>query len=343
MSLKAKKRLRVIVLVHEDLVPPDTLEGQSEKDIQLWKTEYDVVSTLRKIGHEVFPLGLRSDLAVIERAIEDHKPHVAFNLLEEFHGYPLYDQHVVSYLELKRMPYTGCNPRGLTIAHDKALTKEILTFHRVHVPGFAVFPINRKVRMPRRLKFPLFVKSLIDEGSAGISKASVVRDEEKLAERVDFIHRQNNAPAIAEEFIEGREIYVGVIGNQKLQTYTPWELVMKNLPEGESVIATGKVKWDINYQKQVGVATQAASLAPELGKRFEHTSKRIYRLLGLSGYARLDYRLTEDGLLYLIEANPNAQIARNEDFADSAEHCGIKYEQLLQKIITLGLSYRPFI
>ena len=343
MSLKRKKKLRVIVLVHEDLVPPDTLEGQSEKDVQLWKTEYDVVSTLRKIGHEVFPLGLRSDLDVIQKAIEDHKPHIAFNLLEEFHGYPLYDQHVVSYLELKRLSYTGCNPRGLTIAHDKALTKEILTLHRVHVPGFAVFPINRKVRMPRRLKFPLFVKSLIDEGSVGISKASVVRDEEKLAERVEFIHRQNDAPAIAEEFIEGREIYVGVIGNQKLQAYTPWELVMKNLPEGEQVIATGKVKWDINYQKQIGVATQPASLTPELEKRFEHTSKRIYRILGLSGYGRLDYRLTEDGRIYLIEANPNAQIARNEDFADSAEHCGIKYEQLLQKIVTLGLSYRPFI
>ncbi len=343
MSFKTKKKLRVIVLVHEDLVPPDTLEGQSEKEMQLWKTEYDVVSTLRKIGHEVYPIGLRSELGVIRQAIEDHKPHIAFNLLEEFDGYPLYDQHVVSYLELKRVPYTGCNPRGLTIAHDKALTKKILAYHRIHVPGFAVFPINRKVRMPRRLKFPLFVKSLIDEGSVGIAKASVVSDEEKLAERVEFIHRQNAAPAIAEEFIEGREIYVGVIGNQKLQTYTPWELVMKNLPEGEQVIATGKVKWDINYQKQIGVATQPAALTPELEKKFEHTSKRIYRILGLSGYGRLDYRLAEDGRIYLIEANPNAQIARNEDFADSAEHCGIKYEQLLQKIITLSLSYRPFI
>jgi D-alanine-D-alanine ligase len=343
MSFKTKKRLRVIVLVHEDLVPPDSLEGQSEKDKQLWKTEYDVVSTLRKVGHEVFPVGLRSELGVIRQAIEEHKPHVAFNLLEEFDGYPLYDQHVVSYLELKKLAYTGCNPRGLTIAHDKALTKKILAYHRIHVPGFAVFPINRKVRMRRRLKFPLFVKSLIDEGSVGISKASIVRDEEKLAERVDFIHRQNSAPAIAEEFIEGREVYHGVIGNQKLQTYTPWEMVIKNLPEGESVVATGKVKWDLNYQKQIGVTTGPAQITPELEKKFEHTSKRIYRILGLSGYARLDYRLTEDGRIYLIEANPNAQIARNEDFADSAEHCGVKYEQLLQKIITLGLSYRSFV
>ncbi len=343
MSFKTKKRLRIIVLVHEDLVPPDSLEGHSEKEIQLWKTEYDVVLTLKKMGHEVVAVGLRSELGVIRQAVEDHKPHIAFNLLEEFDGYPLYDQHVVSYLELKKLAYTGCNPRGLTIAHDKALTKKILAYHRIRVPGFAVFPINRKVRVPRRLKFPLFVKSLIDEGSVGISKASIVRDGEKLAERVDFIHRQNGAPAIAEEFIEGREVYVGIIGNQKLRTYTPWELVMKNLPEGEPVIATGKVKWDANYQKQAGVVTGPALITPELEKKFEHISKRIYRILGLSGYARLDYRLAEDGRIYLIEANPNAQIARNEDFADSAEHCGVKYEELLQKIVTLGLSYRPYV
>jgi D-alanine-D-alanine ligase len=339
MSLKTKRKLRVIVLVHEDLVPPDTLEGQSEKDIQLWKTEYDVVSTLRKMGHEVWPIGLRNELGLIGEAIENHKPHIAFNLLEEFDGYPLYDQHVVSYLELRRLSYTGCNPRGLTLSHDKALTKKILSYHRIHVPGFAVFPLNRKVRRPSRLKFPLLVKSLIDEGSVGISQASIVNDDERLRERVEFIHRQNGAHALAEQYIEGREIYIGVIGNQRLQTYTPWELVMENLPEGAHNIATAKVKWDPKYQKKVGLVTRAAKLTPELEKRFAHTSKRIYQILHLSGYARIDYRLTEDGRIYVLEANPNPQIARNEDFADSAEHSGVKYEPLLQKILTLGLSY----
>jgi len=341
MSFKPKKKLRVIVLVREDLIPPGNLDGVENKEKQEWRTEYDVVSTLRRMGHEVWPVGVRDELGAIREAIEERKPHVAFNLLEEFAGYPLFDQHVVSYLELKKQKYTGCNPLGLTLTHDKALTKKILTYHRVHVPRFAFFPVNRKVQRPSRLSFPLFVKSVSDEGSVGIAQASIVRDEEKLKERVEFIHRQNGTHAIAEEYIEGREIYVGVIGNRKLQAYTPWELVMPNLPDGAPNIATGKVKWDVEYQKRIGLVTQPAKLEPQAAKEFERLSKRIYKILGLSGYARIDYRLREDGRMYVLEVNPNAQIARDEDFADSAEHRGVKYEALLQKILTLGLSYDP--
>lgn len=341
MSRKPKKKLRVIVLMHEDLIPPDTLGGVENKEKELWRTEYDVVSTLRTMGHEVWPVGVGSELGVIRGAIEEHKPHVAFNLLEEFDGYPFFDQHVVSYLELKKQKYTGCNPRGLTLGRDKALTKKILAYHRIAVPRFAVFPINRKMVLPKRVRYPLFVKSLSDEGSVGIAQASVVRDAEKLKERVEFIHRQNQTTAIAEEYIEGREIYVGVIGNQRLQAYTPWELVMKSLPEGAANIATGKVKWDVRYQKKIGLETRPAQLESQADKEFERLSKRIYRILGLSGYARIDYRLTVDGRMYVLEVNPNPQIAHNEDFSDSAEHCGVKYEVLLQKIMTLGMSYSP--
>jgi D-alanine-D-alanine ligase len=341
MSFKPKRKLRVIVLVREDLIPPGSLDGVENKDKEEWRTEYDVVSALRRMGHEVWPVGVRDELGVIREAIEEHKPHVAFNLLEEFAGYPLFDQHVVSYLELKKQKYTGCNPLGLTLTHDKALTKKILAYHRVHVPRFAFFPVNRKVQRPGRLSFPLFVKSVSDEGSVGIAQASIVRDDEKLKERVEFIHRQNGTAAIAEEYIEGREIYVGVIGNRNLHAYTPWELVMPNLPEGAPNLATGKVKWDVEYQKRIGLVTRPAKLEPQAGREFERLSKRIYKILGLTGYARIDYRLREDGRMYVLEVNPNPQIARDEDFADSAEHRGIKYEALLQKIMTLGISYDP--
>src|SRR5688572_5777316 len=191
MSTELPKKLRVMVLVHEDLVPPDTIEGLSAKEIAPWKTEWDVISTVKKMGHDVYPVGVYNNLGVIDNALIEHKPHIAFNLLEEFHGYPLYDQHVVSYLELMKQPYTGCNPRGLTLAHDKALTKMILAYHRLQVPNFAVFPIKRKVRRPKRLTFPLLVKSISEEGSVGISQASVVHDDDKLKQRVEFIHRQN--------------------------------------------------------------------------------------------------------------------------------------------------------
>jgi D-alanine-D-alanine ligase len=326
------------VLLSQELMPPGSIPDGVEKEKQPWRTEYDVISTLKSMGHEVSPVGLRSDLEVIAKAREELKPQIAFNLLEDFEGQALYDQHVVSYLELIKQPYTGCNPRGLTIAHDKALTKKILSYHRIPVPGFAVFPMGQKVVRPRRLKFPLFVKSVVEEGSVGISQASVVSDDQKLAERVEFIHRQTSSHAIAEQYIEGREIYVGVIGNRKLQTYTPWELLINNLPEGSLNIATGRLKWNPDYQKKVGLVTKPADLSPELQRKILLLSKRIYRHLCLSGYARLDYRVTNDGECYLLEANPNPQIAKNEDFSDSAAHCGLSYPQLLHKIVTLGLS-----
>src|SRR6185369_13610968 len=172
----------------------------------------------------------------------------------------------------------------------------ILSYHRIAVPGFAVFPMGqKKVVRPRRLKFPLFVKSVVEEGSVGIAQASVVNDDDKLAERVEFIHRQTNSHAIAEQYIEGREIYVSVIGNRNLQTYTPWELTIKNLPEGALNIATGRLKWNPDYQKKVGLVTKPADLPEELQEKVEQLSKRIYRHLNLTGYARMDYRLSNNG------------------------------------------------
>lgn len=344
MSRKIIKKLRVVVLVHETLVPPDKLDDDIDSSAQPWRTEYDVISTLRKIGHEVWAVGVGGEISAIREAIETHKPQVIFNLLEEFDGYPLFDQHVVAYLELQKQRYTGCNARGMMLARDKALTKKILAYHRIRVPRFAVFPLKangRSVERMRRLRFPLFVKSLSDEGSASIAQASIVHDEDKLKDRVAFIHHHNNTSAIAEEFIEGREIYVAVIGNKKLQAFTPWELILENLPEWSYNIASGKVKWDGNYQERIGVVTEPAKLEVVLKKEFERLSKRMYRILELSGYARFDYRMTPEGRIYLIEVNTNPQIARYEDFAESAEHCGLKYEELIQKIITLGMSYDP--
>src|SRR5213083_717555 len=319
------KKVRVIVLCHEDLVPPDSIEGLTPKESAPFKTEWDVISTLKKMGHEVSPVGVYNNLGVIGNAILEGKPHIAFNLLEEFHGYPLYDQHVVSYLELMKQPYTGCNPRGLTISHDKALSKMVLAYHRIHIPAFAVFRMNRIVKRSKRLKFPLLVKSISEEGSVGIARASIVNDDAKLAERVEFIHLQTKTHAIAEQYIAGREIYVSVIGNQRLQTYTPWELVIEKLPEGAPNIATSKLKWDPAYQEKVGVVTRAAELDKKMHDRLVRLSKKIYRTLFLTGYARLDYRVTDDGQIYLLEANPNPQIALNEDFADSAKHSGLDY------------------
>lgn len=342
MTFQLKRKLRVLVLVHEDLIPPDSVDDLTDEQMQPFKTEFDVTATLSGMGHTIEVAGVYSDLRVIREVIERFKPHVVFNLLEEFHGQPLFDQHVVSYLELMRQSYTGCNPRGLTLAHDKALSKKILAYHRLHVPRFAVFPRGRKIRRPARVTFPLLVKSAIEEGSVGISQASIVYDDNKLAERVRMVHEKIETDAIAEQYIEGRELYVAVVGNNRLQTFPPLELTFKNLPEGAPNIATDKVKWDYSYQKKVGLETRPMRKdSPQLLRHIDRTAKRIYRTLGLSGYARLDFRLTCDNELYLLEANPNPQLSYGDDFAESAELDGVDYEMLLQKIINLGLIYRP--
>jgi D-alanine-D-alanine ligase len=307
-----------------------------------WKTEYDVIVTLRDdLGHEVLALGLLDDLSVLRRAIEEFNPHIAFNLLEEFHGVSVYDHHVVSYLELMKRRYTGCNPRGLLLAHDKALSKQILSYHRVPVPDHAVFPLGQKTRRPKRLEFPLFVKSLTEEGSVGIAKASLVNDDAQLVERVTFIHESLGTDAIAERFIGGRELYVGVLGNRRLQTLPVWELTSSAREEGSPLIATAKVKWDVEYQKKAGIRYAKAESLPEgLEPKIERLCKRAYKTLHLTGYARMDFRLTDDGKLYLLEANPNPQLSYGDEFAESAETIGIKYPDLLQRIINLGLAYR---
>lgn len=332
---------RIVVLMHEDLVPPDTIDGLTDAQIAPYKTEYDVVVTLRDMGHDVMPLGVSDDLGMIRRAIEHFKPHTCFNLLEEFHGLGVYDAHVVSYLELMRQPYTGCNPRGLMLAHNKALSKMICRYHRIPVPRFAVFQIGRKVRKPSKLAYPLLVKSLTEEGSVGISQASVVYDDEHLTERVQFIHRTVGTDAIAEQYIDGRELYVGVMGNDRLQVLPIWEMIFPKLRDDAPKIATGKVKWDTRYQKKIGLDTQMArGLDEALQLQIQRLCKRIYRSLGLSGYARMDLRLTPEGRAYLIEANPNPNLSYGEDFAESAERAGLGYDQLLHKLISLGMRYR---
>jgi D-alanine-D-alanine ligase len=336
------KPLRILMLIEEGLNPPDSIEGLNDEQIAPFKTEWDVWSSLRKMGHEVQKLELHNELGAVRDAIAQFKPQVAFNLMEGFRGNPIYDQHVVSYLELIEQPYTGCNPRGMTLARDKALTKKIMAYHRIRVPAFAVFPRGRAIVRPRKLAFPLMVKSVSVEGSIGISQASVVHDEEKLKERVKFIHDSLSTYAIAEQFIEGRELYVGVLGNLRLQTLPIWELVFEKMPEDQPRIATRRSKFNMAYQKKWGITSRAAEGLPEaVHKELPHLCKRIYRILGLTGYARLDFRLTADGGLYLLEANPNPQIAQNEDFADSAKAAGVEYEDLLERILKLGLSYSP--
>jgi D-alanine-D-alanine ligase len=333
------KPLRVLVLVHPDLIPPDSAKGYSPDEVNVWKTEYDVMSTLRSAGHQVEVLGVQYELRPIRDKVEEWKPNIVFNLLEEFHGDTIYDQNVVSYLELLRIPYTGCNPRGLMLARGKDLAKKLLAYHRVPLPAFAVFQKGRSIRRPPTLKFPLIVKSLSKDASRGIAQASVVEDEARLAERVAFIHDTIGTAAIAEQYIDGREVYVGMLGNDRRRVLPVWELQFGNMASGAWKIATEKVKHDLDYQEKLGIEHGAAKdIPPPLRAKIQSMVRRICRTLELDGYARIDFRLSGEGVPYFIEANPNPEIAKGEEFAEAAAHDRLKYRDLLNRILILGIQ-----
>ncbi|MFI5402479.1 MAG: D-alanine--D-alanine ligase, partial [Planctomycetota bacterium] len=267
------------------------------------------------------------------------EPDIAFNLLVDFDGVAIYDQHVVGYLELLRKRYTGCNPRGMMLARDKGLSKEILGYHRIRSPGFAVFPVGKKVQKPAKLAYPLVVKSLNEEASLGISQASLVTSDEKLKERVEFMHQTFEVDVIAEEYVEGREISLALLGNGEPRAFPAWELDLSRLPKRAPRFATARVKWDLAYQRRHAIRSRPAQLPPPLAGRLARLGRRAYALLGLSGYARIDVRLREDGTPFVLEANPNPDLSRADDFARGAAAAGLGYEDLVERILRLGIAY----
>ena len=336
-----KKKLRVLVLVSKHLIPPDFIPPE-ELERSNCRTEYYVINTLRQLGHTVEPLGIDGDLKLVKDSIDQFRPHILFNLLEEWDGETLFDHNVVSYLELIKQAYTGCNPKGLLLARDKSLSKKILNYHRIKTPHFAVAKRGKKFNRPQKMQFPLIVKSLTEEGSVGISQNSVVKDDTKLQERIAFIHEHALSDAIVETFIEGKDIYISVLGNKKINIFPILQLEFKDAPNGIHQIATSKVKWNPEYREKYSIDCQfATDLSPELANRISDLSKKIYKILAISGYARLDMRLTDDGQVYFIEANPNPDISNHEEFAISAQKAGIDYPNLIEKIVTLGLNWNP--
>ncbi|GAB5442875.1 MAG: D-alanine--D-alanine ligase [Fuerstiella sp.] len=334
------RKLRVAALIRDGLIPPADATGYNVEDPPDWKMEFDIISTLRERGHEVRPVGLYDDLTPVRECILNWKPHIAFMMLEEFHGVAQYDHAIVSYLELMKQAYTGCNPRGLMLTHDKALSKKILNFHRIPTPRFVVFRRRRAIRPQAKLQYPVLVKSATEDASFGISQNSIVRNDEALTERVRFVHETVGTDALAEEYIEGRELYVGVIGNKQLKVLPVWEMFFRNMPDDVAHIATARVKWNARYQKKHGIETgPAPDLTADEQTRIQRICKRVYRALNMSGYARIDMRMTASGQVYVIEANANPNLEYGEDFAESAESDGLAYEKLLERLMSLGLNY----
>jgi D-alanine-D-alanine ligase len=332
------KTLRIILLVHRDLVPPKSFSSKRKWEESECKTEFDVWKALGELGHQVQIVPVFDDLSIIRKALEEFRPHIAFNLLEEFNGQVLYEQNVVSYLELMGLKYTGSNPKGLMISRDKGLAKKLLAYHGIRTPEFRIFPLDKKGDYTN-LEFPLFVKTLNEEASLGIAQSSIVRHEQALRDRVEYLHEHYCVDVLVERYIEGREFYVGVMGNNRLKTFPIWELYFKNQAYRGPKISTYRVKWSAEYRKKHGVTTGLAQpLDENVVEEIIDICKRAYDALYISGYARMDLRLSEQNEVYFIEANPNPDIGYQEDFAESIFAIGLEYRDLLAQIIRLGLE-----
>lgn len=334
-----KKKLKILALF--DAIAPTTLDQDLSAELQTddWKTEANVLAALGELGHTVEHLAIFDDLNLLRQKLDAFQPDILFNLADQFRNNRAFDQNIASFLEMHGVTFTGCGSTGLTLCKHKAISKKILGYHRIRVPEFTVIARGKRCARPARLKFPILVKPLKEEASYGISQASFVETDEQFKERVQFIHTSHDCDVIAEEYIAGRELYVSVLGNHKLEVFPIRELVFKEVPPDEPKIATYRAKWDEEYRKKWGLQNQfAEGLDPALAKDIIQTCKRIYRLLTIDGYARVDLRVTPQNEIYFIEANPNPILASDEDFAQSALKAGLAYPQLIERIIRTGLK-----
>ena len=334
-----KRKLKILALF--DAIAPTTLDQDLSAELKTddWKTEANVLAALAELGHNVEHLAIFDNLDLLRQKLQAFAPDLIFNLADQFKNNRAFDQAIVSFLEMHGVPFTGCGSTGLTLCKHKGISKKILSYHRIRTPEFSVIPRGKRPARPKRLRFPILIKPLKEEASLGISQASFIETDEQFKERVLFIHEKTDNDAIAEEYIAGRELYVSVLGNHRLQVFPIRELVFKEVPPDEPKIATFKAKWDEEYRKRWGLQNQfAAGLDPPVVRNIEQTCKRIYHLLTIDGYARVDLRLTASNEVYFIEANPNPILAADEDFAQSVAKAGLVYPQLIDRIVRLGLN-----
>ncbi len=307
-----------------------------------WATEREVLRSLERLGHEARILGIHDDLEPIWRELARDPPDVVFNLCEGFAGDRAFEPHLVSLFELFRIPCTGTGAAGLLLCKDKGLTRKILSYHRIPAPKFAVLRrTEKRIWLPRELQYPLLIKPLEWEASEGIAKPSYAESAGDAEERLEYIHRKLETDAIAEEYIDGRELYLGVMGNERVKTLPVRELYFDAVPEGEPRIATFRAKWDDEYREKWGIKNAFARTLPEgVERRLAALSRKVFGIMGLRGFARMDLRLRPDGRIYFIEANPNPALGELDDFAVSAAKAGLDYDTLIARILDLSLGRR---
>lgn len=333
------KPLNVMVLFDTAGTPPENQDFTEDLKTPEWKTESDVIAALTRLGHKVSMVGAYDDVNVITHGIRKYKPDVVFNLMEHFNGKTEYDRNIPALLELMGVRYTGANPTAFMLCGNKSISKQMLMHHRIRTPQFVVARLNKSFTKPKHLAFPLLVKPVRTDSSYGISQASFVGTDEELNARIQYIHDTFTQDALVEEYIDGRELYVSVLGHHKLSVFPVRELCFAEVPEDEPKIATYKAKWDEAYRKKWGIKNRFANpIAADATEDIISACKRAYQVLQNRGYARLDLRLTPKNEVVIIEVNPNPFLADGEDFAESAKKSGLSYDELIQRIVNIGMN-----
>ncbi len=336
---RPRKLYKVLVLFDTAGEPPADQDFSKELKTDDWAAEAHVIDALKKLGHEVRTIGVWDEPGMIIDEVKANPPDVVFNLTEHFNEVSAYDRNVAGLLEMMEVPYTGSSPTGLTLCKNKGMAKELLAYHKIGVPNFAIYSPGSAIRRPKRLSFPLFIKPLKEEGSVGISLDSFVETDEAFEERIRFIHDRLNQEALAEEYIEGRELYVSILGNDQLRVFPFREVIFGEVPDGQPKFSTFKAKWDDAYRKRWGIQNVFAEPLPnDTNQRIAKICRAVYRALRIRGYGRIDLRVTPDGEIVILEANPNPNLDRTDEFAQSAIKAGLKYERLVQRILNLALS-----
>jgi len=345
----ANRGLRIAVLYEpsDNVTPPEAPPrkkhpekaqgGRPRKRVKKPKTDREqVTDALRKNGHEAFLYELNGEKALLELAKND--ADLVFNLVEAYEGDDSKEAHVAAYLDLLGLRYTGAGPQALFVAQDKALAKKLFNFHGIRTPNFAS-SYRGKLDHMDDLEFPLIVKPGSEDGSIGIDVGSVVKSVRELMERIELIQERFGSPALIEEFIDGREIYVGVLGNGSPEALPPVELDLSKLPKGMPRIAGMEVKWEKGTEAyDVTRAAVARDLPNELRARIQETALAAYATLGLRDYGRIDLRVTAKEEIYVIEVNPNPWLAPEAELAIAAAAANRDYPRLIGEIADRALA-----
>lgn len=334
-----KKHLKILLIFDVDSKPKKDTNYACFLKREEWFGEREVIRGLKRLGHDIKILGLYDDLAILLAEIKNNFPDLVFNFCKRFKNNSDYGPHIITLLELLRVKFTGSGSLGTSICKDKALSKKILTYHNIPVPQFIVSQKKSPLKRLSPFKYPAIVKPLNMGGSAGISQSSYVRNERACLKRIEFIHSRFGVDAIVEEFIDGREIHMSILGNQRILVLPPREVSFNHFPKNMPKIDSENTKWYKIYRSKGSTYyCPARNIPQKILQKLNETSKKIGRLLHIKGHARIDFRINHSGEIYFLEANSNPGFAKDDNFIHAAKDYGLDYLALLEKIIGVTLS-----